>query len=198
MLQFVSVMTGDLNTQVTVSIYRLNEGAKNPVDGVLLESVTESFLYAGYHRIRLPENISLKADERIGITVLNRVQGAEGVRYALVNTSGMGRKAAEMIAQNYENEPWGNRYYVARVNKGESFVKFSGDNWMDWKDAIVTIGQDGYRRYMVYDNLPIKGYAYPLDQVLAAHQMDIQADTFGGTVSICTECGYILHSFDQR
>jgi len=51
---------------------------------------------------------------------------------------------------------------------------------------------------MVYDNLPVKGYAYPLDQVLAAHQMDLQADTFGGSVSICTECGYILSTYDQE
>ena len=38
---------------------------------------------------------------------------------------------------------------------------------------------------------------YPLDQVLEAHQMDVQAETYGGTISICTEFGYILYTFDQ-
>ena len=104
----------------------------------------------------------------------------------------------EKIAQENEDDPWANRYYLSRVNTGESFVKFSGDEWMDWTEAIEAFSQDGNRRYMVYDNLPVKGYAYPLEQVLAAHQMDTQAQTFGGTVSICTECGYILYTFDPE
>ena len=37
-LQYVSAMTGDLNTEVTASVYLLNEGAKGPTDGVLMET----------------------------------------------------------------------------------------------------------------------------------------------------------------
>ena len=47
--------------------------------------------------------------------------------------------------------------------RGESFIKFSGEAWMDWKDALSVIGNDGDRIYVAYDNLPIKGYLYPLE-----------------------------------
>ena len=56
------------------------------------------------------------------------------------------------------------RYVVGVVNPGESFVKFPGADWMDWKDALSEIGNDGNRIYVAYDNLPIKGYMYPLEQ----------------------------------
>lgn len=52
-LQYVSAMTGDLDTAVTASVYLLNEDATLPDDGVLLDSVTETFRYAGYHRLDL-------------------------------------------------------------------------------------------------------------------------------------------------
>ena len=197
-LQYVSVMTGDLNAQVTASIYLLDEGAENPTDGLMLASVTEGFLYAGYHRISLPENLVLKGGDRIGITVLERVPGEERIRYALVNTSNMNKKFMEGHAKEAEEKQWAKVYYVARVNPGESFVQFSGEAWMDWTEAIAVFASEGCRSDLAYDNLPIKGYVYPLDQVLTAHRMDTQAQTASGTVSICTDCGYILNDIEHR
>ena len=195
-LQYVSVMTGDLNSQVTVSIYLLGEDAVVPTEGLMLTSVTESFLYAGYHRISLPENLVLRKGDRIGITALERVPGKESIRYALVNTSNLGEKHAEKNAQSPERNPDDNMYYIARVNPGESFVQFSNEEWMDWTDAIAAFSGEGSCAEMTYDNLPIKGYVYPLDQVLAAHQMDTQVQAADGTVSICTDCGYILNDIE--
>jgi hypothetical protein len=197
-LQYVSVMTGDLNAQVTASIYLLDEGAENPTDGLMLASVTEGFLYAGYHRISLPENLVLKGGDRIGITVLERVPGEERIRYALVNTSNLNKKFMEGHAKEAEEKQWAKVYYVARVNPGESFVQFSGEAWMDWTEAIAVFASEGCRSDLAYDNLPIKGYVYPLDQVLTAHRMDTQAQTASGTVSICTDCGYILNDIEHR
>lgn len=195
-LQYVSVMTGDLNAQVTVSIYLLNEDAAAPTDGLMLASVTESFLYAGYHRISLPENLVLKTGDRIGITVLERVPGEEQIRYALVNTSNVGKKYAEEAAQDPKINSEKNMYYIAKVNPGESFVQFSGEEWMDWTDAIAVFSKEGSCAKMSYDNLPIKGYIYPLDQVLSAHKMDTKVQSPSGTVSICTDCGYILSEIE--
>ena len=38
---------------------------------------------------------------------------------------------------------------------------------------------------MAYDNLPIKGYLYPLDEVKQAHDLDVWVPSAGGTVAIC-------------
>ena len=45
----------------------------------------------------------------------------------------------------------------------DTAYKASGENWVDWKDALSVIGNDGNRIYVAYDNLPIKGYLYPLE-----------------------------------
>jgi hypothetical protein len=49
---------------------------------------------------------------------------------------------------------------------------------------------------MAYDNLPIKGYLYPLDEVKQAHDLDVWVPSAGGTVAICPECGYVLEQCD--
>ena len=197
-MQYASVMTGDLNTRVTVSIYHLDEDAEDPADGLLLESVTTSIPYAGYHRISLPQNLLLKGGGRIGITVLERVPGKEGNRYALVNTSNIGKEGAIKLTEieDMEDDP-DLQYFVAKVNPGESYVRFHGENWMDWTDAINVFSQEGNCKYMAYDNLPIKGFIYPLDQVLEGHQMDVQTPAAGGAGSLCPECGYILYSAEN-
>jgi len=163
-LKYVSAMTGDPNTEVTVSVYRLQEDASDPEDGILLGRVTERFLYSGYHRIRLPDHLVLRQGERIGITVLESVPVSDGIRYAFVNTSSPGEKAPEELARQHpEGDVSLTRYAVGVVNSGESFVKFSGEDWMDWKDALSVIGNGGNRIYAAYDNLPVKGYLYPLE-----------------------------------
>jgi hypothetical protein len=166
-LKYVSAMTGDLNTEVTVSVYRLREDAADPEDGVLLGRATQRFQFSGYHRVSLPDPLILRQGERIGITVLESVPIPDGTRYALVNTSSPGEKAPEELARRHtEGDVSLSRYVVGVVNPGESFVKLPGEAWIDWKDALSVIGNDGNRIYVAYDNLPIKGYLYPLEQAL--------------------------------
>ena len=164
-LKYVSAMTSDLNTEVTVSVYRLQEDAADPEDGILLGRATERFQYSGYHRISLPVHPVLRQGERIGITVLESVPVSEGIRYALINTSSPGEKAPEELARRHpEGDVSLTRYAVGVVNPGESYIKLPGEDWMDWKDALSVIGNDGKRIYVAYDNLPIKGYLYPLNE----------------------------------
>jgi hypothetical protein len=166
-LKYVSAMTGDLNTEVTVSVYRLREDAADPEDGVLLGRATQRFQFSGYHRVSLPDPLILRQGERIGITVLESVPIPDGTGYALVNTSSPGEKAPEELARRHtEGDVSLSRYVVGVVNPGESFVKLPGEAWIDWKDALSVIGNDGNRIYVAYDNLPIKGYLYPLEQAL--------------------------------
>ena len=196
-LQHVSTMTGDLNATVTVNIYLLDDGAESPTDGRLLESVTQTFTYAGYHRISLPENLVLPEGANIGITVLQRVPTAEGAKYALVNTSSPGEKAPEAYAELHredENDSM-TKYCVAVVNPGENYVSFEGGRWLDWRDAIDSFAENGDCVYMAYDNLPIKGYVYPLNDVIKAHELDAWVPSAGGTVAICQDCGYVLMDF---
>ena len=163
-LRDVSVMTGNLNTEVTVSVYRLREDAADPEDGILLARVTELFPYSGYHRIRLPEAPAVKQGERIGITVLESVSVAEGTGYVLVNPCSPGEKAPAELARRYpQGDVTLGRYVVGVVNAGESFVKFPGEAWMDWKDALSAIGNEGDCAFAAFDNLPVKAYLYPAE-----------------------------------
>ena len=122
-LRHVSAMTGEPDTQVTISVWLLKEDAASPTDGKLLASVTDTFAYAGYHRMDLAESLLLPAGVRIGITVLQRVPDGEKVKYALVNTSSQGEKSPHAYT----------RWYVSVVNPGESYVSFEEGRWLDWR-----------------------------------------------------------------
>jgi len=196
-LQYVSTMTGDMNALVTASIYRLNEGATSPTDGLMLETVSQTFTYAGYHRISLPENLALNAGDTIAITVLERVPGANDAKYALVNTSSLNEKGMAYYNDHHvgKSEDRVMRYSVGVVNRGESFLRLPGEDWMDWADVLEYIGGKGSCACIAYDNLPVKGYAYPMEEVLGAHKLDDQMDIPDGAAAICLDCGYVLKSY---
>jgi hypothetical protein len=161
-LKYVSAMTADPDTEVTVAVYRLREDSADPEDGILLGSATERFTYCGYHRVRLPDSPILKRGDRIGIVVLEKVPLPGDSWYAIVNTSAPGEKApAEVARRHPEGDVSLSRYVVGVVNPGESFIRLPEEGWMDWKDALSVISNDGTRIYAAYDNLPIKGYLYP-------------------------------------
>ena len=195
-LQYVSAMTGDLNTEVTVSVYLLSEGAKGPTDGVLMETVSDAFDYAGYHRMALGSNISLPKGSIIGIVVLQRVHTPEGIRYAFVNTSSLGRKAIEKYAK--ANEDTGKtleRYCTGVVNPGENFVSFVDGRWIDWSEEVNRLAGLEDCDFVAYDNLPIKGYSYPLKEVEEIHDLSRKVKTVNGETAICPACGYVLTEF---
>lgn len=195
-LQYVSAMTGDLNTEVTASVYLLNEGAKGPTDGVLMETVSGAYDYAGYHRMALANNISLPKGSIIGIVVLQRVHTPEGTRYVLVNTSSLGQKSIEKYAEaNADTGKTLERYCVGIVNPGENFVSFVDGRWIDWSEEVNKLSGLQGCDFVAYDNLPIKGYAYPLTEVEEIHDLSRKVKTVNGETAICPECGYVLTQF---
>ena len=192
-LQYVSAMTGDLNTTVTASVYLLDADAATPVSGILLSSVTETFRYAGYHRLTLDGGLLLPAGARIGVVILETVPAGGGVKYALVNTSSLNHKGAEAhnaAAGRYD--PTVSRYARGIINPGESFVSFEPGKWTDWTDAVAAFGSTGSNACVAYDNLPVKAYIYPLAEVEKAHRLTEWIPTVGGQAAICPEDGYLL------
>ena len=192
-LQFISAMTGDLNTTVTASVYLLDEDAVLPTDGILLDSITRTFKFAGYHRMELTGNLLLPEGSRIGVAVLERVPVEDGIQYALVNNSSLSRDGAEAFNIAHEGEDRDlKRYAKGIVNPGESFVSFEPDRWIDWSDAIDHINDNGANVYMAYDNLPVKAYVYPWAQVQQVHDLSHRIPVAGGEAAICPEDGYML------
>ena len=192
-LQYVSAMTGDLNTTVTVSVYLLDQDAVLPTDGLLLDSITETFTYAGYHRMSLNSNLLLREGAQIGVVVLERVTGKGGIQYSLVNNSSLSQDGAEAFNAAHEEEGRSvMRYAKGVINPGESFVSFESDSWIDWADAVDEIDNNGANVYMAYDNLPIKAHVYPLTQVEQVHDLSHRIPVAGGEAAICPEDGYML------
>ena len=198
-LQYVSAMTADLNTEVTASVYLLSEGAKGPTDGVLMETVSDSFDYAGYHRMALGSNISLPKGSIIGIVVLQRVRTPEGIRYVFVNTSSLGQKGVEKYMEAKTDTGMTlERYCTGVVNPGENFVSFVDGRWIDWSEEVNKLsGLEGCD-FISYDNLPIKGYSYPLSEVEEIHDLSRKVKTANGETAICPACGYVLTEFDEE
>ena len=192
-LQYVSAMTGDLNTAVTASIYLLDGDAAAPTDGRLLETVTDSFTFAGYHRMDLSSNLLLPKGSRISVVVLERVPCEAGVQYALVNNSSLSMEGIEAYNELHKEENISlARYAKGIVNPGESFLSFEADRWIDWTDAIESVSQNGANAYMTYDNFPIKAYAYPWEQAKMVHDLSHRIRTAGGEAAICPEDGFML------
>ena len=196
-LEYVSTLTGDHNTDVMVSVYDLSSDAKNPTDGVLVDSTSETFNYAGYHRINLTRNVTLKSGERVGIVVAERVPTSEGTKYALVNTNGENYKSVEVYTEKHPDKMEPRGYCLGVVNEGESFVSYDGE-WVDWSDELADISENHELcDLLAYDNLPIKGYAYPLDEVRKAHKFDTTVAIPGGEASVCSDCGFVLTDVNE-
>lgn len=192
-LQYISAMTGDMNTKVTASVYLLSEDSAHPADGKLLACTTETFRFAGYHRLELNGSLLLPAGSRIGVVILESVPVSGGVKYALVNTGSMNLKGVE--AHNAGAGQYGvtaRRYAKGIVNAGESFVSLESGKWMDWADAIAVFGSGGSGEGVAYDNPPVKAYIYPLAEVEKVHSLSERIPTNGGEAAICPEDGYLL------
>ena len=164
------------------------KGVKGTVNG--------TFDYAGYHRMSLANNISLPKGSIIGIVVLQRVNTAEGTRYVFVNTSSLGQNAIEKYAKaNADTGKTLERYCTGVVNPGENFVSFVDGRWIDWSEEVHKLsGLEGCD-FVAYDNLPIKGYSYPLSEVEEIHDLSKKVKTVNGETAICPDCGYVLTEY---
>lgn len=189
----VSILTADVNTDVTVSVYLLNEDATTPTDGVMLDTVTETILYGGYHRISLNQNFSVPSGARISVVQTQRIHTNDGTAYAVPYTGATNEKY--MKAQNdYEqNADEQQRIWMeGKIGKGESFITLDGE-WTDWADVIDELQSTSeMATYMSFDNLNMKLYAYMVDEVDALHNFGDAIAFNGVTAQICDDCGYTI------
>lgn len=180
-LSYVSVMTTELNTSVTTNIYLLNEDSSSPEDGVLLETVTDQYEFAGYHRIALDYDYDLPAGSIISIVEYQQVETDTQDYYNLSYTTATGEEYADIVGDT--------SWYVGVINEGESFVYTEGE-WYDWKDIIDAVkATDGDASLYEFDNLNIKAYLYDFEDAEENHDFR-EARLYGGAQAlICNDCG---------
>lgn len=164
-LYSVSAMTGDFNTDVTVDIYRLKDGFKDPTDGEKVGSINETFTFAGYHRMLLKDSIHFDEGEKVAFVVKQSVMTDSGEKFALVNTSAIGKNGIPKFKEAHENDGVEiSKYNVGVINPGESFVAYEDGQWHDWADEVKKMQtEDENCSYAAYDNLPIKAYGFPTE-----------------------------------
>ena len=92
----------------------------------------------------------------------------------------------------YNEEPDRDEYCIGIINPGESFVSFEEGRWIDWSEISAFIIDAMDEDYTAFDNLPIKVYTYPLDQIMEIHELNHWMPAVGGQAAICPEDGYML------
>ena len=189
----VSVMTADVNTDVTVSVYLLNEGAASPTDGVMLDTVTSTILYGGYHRIALNQNFEVPAGSRLSVVQTQRVANGDETVYAVPYTSSPNQEYLQLQNQletnaDYQLTTW----QEGAIGEGESFVKLDGE-WEDWATLVSELkSTDEMSGYVSFDNLNMKVYSYDPNEVKALHQFGAPVSFNGVTAEVCDDCGYTI------
>ena len=190
-LSYVSIMTGGHNAKVTTAVYLLGEDAASPTDGILLDTVTDTYEYAGYHRIKLNQNYLLAAGTRISVVTLQRAETTDGVKYAVPFAFGTTQDYSELF-NTFEIGTDSHCWQVGCIGEGESFIRV-GEVWYDWADIIAAVQEDSAcASLLTYDNLSLKAYLYPLDDILSNHSFGDDVPWYNGTAALCEDCGYTL------
>lgn len=161
-LYSVSTKTAHPNAAVTYSVYRLNDGFRNPEDGELLGTATASYDYAGFHREKLDGSIVIGAGESFAVVAEETVvengetlyEYAANISYSKAHAEAVKAAEAENGISSDNRDRNADEYGVAVVNKGESFIYDNGA-WTDWTEYEPrTRLLDDY----AIDNFSIKAY----------------------------------------
>ena len=135
------------NETVTYCVVELDEDYETPEDGELLCVKTETYPYAGYHRVTFDEPMYFKEGTKYAIIVI--AQREDGY-YAVSFKNNANRKYAEAKCEEKRNDyimeygndegflPYGINYSNGVVNKGESYF-YAGDEWLEWSEIIDAI-----------------------------------------------------------
>ncbi|MBP3885246.1 MAG: hypothetical protein J6D54_09975, partial [Olsenella sp.] len=165
-LSSVGTRTYAENTTVEFEVYRLDEGETNPEGGELLSAFAYTFEYGGFHRVALPERITLSNGTRFSIVCTGYVTDGNGAEnYGLAaNKADSLQYAQKQAAKGNPNTVYG----TSVVNKGESFFYKDGQ-WIDWAEyvsngmstsGLATQALDGGDS--VVDNFTVKAFTLPV------------------------------------
>lgn len=189
----VGVLSAESMTQITLGVYLLNEDAKSPVDGILLDTRTDTYVYAGYHRLELHQGYKVPAGARISVVQLQRVTNDNDFYYTIPYTCSANQAFVETwnafaLSDTQKAQGW----FESRVNPGESLLYMDGA-WVDWTDVLKDLQQEGTASYYLsYDNLNIKLYASPTEQLESLHSLSEPVAYNGAHARVCEDCGYAI------
>lgn len=194
-LTYVSAMTANLDTAVTVAVYQLNDDSRSPTDGKLLDIRTVNYKYAGYHRIPLSQHYKFVAGTKIAVVQTQRYINGGDLYYALPYTTGLNRNFSEACNVLVNNHPILSTKCSTegRIGRGESFVNIDGE-WIDWVDFVdeVKAASSRAEQFVSFDNLSMKLYLYYMSDIDLVHSFNDPIPYAGGTVKVCADCGYTL------
>ena len=189
-LRYISVLCGDLDTEVTADVYLLNEGAAVPTDGILLDRVVKDLRYGGYYRIPLSHDFAVPDGSRIGVVVTQRVGTGENAKFAVPYALTTNEQYLENYNKLVPEAKQSTTYGVGCIGQGESWVCQNGQ-WYDWADVIEDLKESSdMAQYFSYDNLGIKAYAYSLAELEENHNFGESVSYHGATMEVCSDCSY--------
>lgn len=189
-LRYISVLCGDLDTEITADVYLLNENAAVPTDGILLDRVVKELRYGGYYRIPLSHDFSIPDGSQIGVVVTQRTWTGDNVKYSVPYAIATSQKYLEDFNLLVPEDMASSTYGVGRIGQGESWVYQDGQ-WYDWADVICDLQEtNDLAQYFSYDNLGIKVYAYPMAELKSLHNFNETVSYHGASMEVCSDCSY--------
>ena len=149
----VSTRSTEPDSRVTFALYELDDDAKNPTDGTLVETQSYDIDYQGFHRFDLTEPFKIHKGQKFSVvsTVSHMVNGVR--TYDISASAATSKQIADLRGYTF--------YGTAVVHEGESAFYKNG-KWHDWLDY-----QQNSKEYRdgidgnVVDNFSIKAYALP-------------------------------------
>lgn len=151
----VGVNTANYNTDVTISIYKLNSLDDKPDKGKKIYSAVETYTYAGYHTHSVNKNINVNKGDIIAIVTTQKANN----KYILVNGFSLSKEGYDAIKSGeleFIRGTYPTRYAYSVIDQNESYIKY-GNTWYDYRteiDGIVSNSKEC--GYLTYDNPSIK------------------------------------------
>ena len=149
-LKEVGCDTSYPGTNVRFDVYLLGKGSEIPTDGINVATVTETFEYAGFHKVKLPEKVRIMRGQKYAIVVTQTVPDESSFASYVVGlklTTG-----------------------TAIVNEGESMLYADG-KWYDLsnekvQEKLLERVEESTQGATNMDNFAIKGYAEETPDVM--------------------------------
>ena len=141
----------------TVSVYRLRENAKSPIDGEKLCTQRGTVQYGGYKSISLEsQGITLKKGDRFSVTVeLNRAKsGSDRLWLSFESVSN------DVLERHCSVQP------------GQSYIYDGDGEWMDMTDVRTWVNSKGNQPYSNLGNAAIKAIVQSPDAAVNRSQLD--------------------------
>lgn len=156
----VSCETAYLGQTANIEVYLMKDGATDPDNGEKVASIEQTFEFAGYHRISLPESFSVKKGQKYSV-VVTQTLNVDGKTVYLLNSDKAYNEEGTAFYNKLHDADHGTRYYSkAVVNEGESYVFTDSENaWIDWSAVIPELQTDEVQARYAFDNFTIKAYA---------------------------------------